>query len=399
MIRINSYLHRNLFYDVVRRWMYNLTYPSDAELITRLAHFNTVFVSRYLEIFSRTILEKLHGADLKTGKALLKSDLKDVLVASPPYLNERIEELIREYREHPERYYRATPFSGTLFFIERADKQCYIGSTRIKRVRRLAEKSARRIADSIFEAIKRRADVLADDRARRLGIPHDQLVTRSEDMDEEFNKAEGRFLEDLRNKRPIHFEDELIINDVAGLKVIVEDCDFSRVVETIRQTGNCEIIEEEPHTGRYNAVNLIVSYTPQKDQILQAPLGPGTLKTIEARGLDPDHADREFADFIHIGEDQVNIEVIVSNYQEMLESEIGRCMHEDRIIRQRLQQKYRGHLAKNVEYLMVYLFNFAVSARSDLGELPIKLWDRYLPDYFDEVIRSLFDLPPLRLVE
>jgi hypothetical protein len=48
---------------------------------------------------------------------------------------------------------------------------------------------------------------------------------------------------------------------------------------------------------------------------------------------------------------------------------------------------------------MVYLFNFAVSARSDLGELPIQLWDRYLPDYFDEVIRSLFDLPPLRLVE
>jgi hypothetical protein len=377
MIRINSYLHRNLFYDVVRRWMYNLAYPSDAELITRLVHFNNVYVARYLDVFSRMVIEKIHDVPLKIGKALIKKDLKDVIVAHPPTINPRIEELVRDYREKPERYYRQTPFSGTMFFTERAGTKWYVGSNRIKRVRRLAEKSARRIADSIFETIK----------------------SRAEDADQEFFKAEGRLLDDLRNQRPIHFDEELIINDVAGLKVIAEDYDFSRVVETIRAAENCEIIEEEPHSGRYNAVNLIVRYTPAKDQLLQEPLGPTTLKTIAARGLDPDRATREFADFVNMGEDQVNIEVIISNYQEMLESEIGRCMHEDRIIQQRLKQEYRSHLAKNVEYLMVYLFNFAVSARSDLGELPIQLWDRYLPDYFDEVIRSLFDLPPLRLVE
>jgi hypothetical protein len=377
MIRINSYLHRNLFYDVVRRWMYNLAYPSDAELITRLVHFNNVYVARYLDVFSRMVIEKIHDVPLKMGKALIKKDLKDVIVAHPPTINPRIEELVRDYREKPERYYRQTPFSGTMFFTERAGTKWYVGSNRIKRVRRLAEKSARRIADSIFETIK----------------------SRAEDADQEFFKAEGRLLDDLRNQRPIHFDEELIINDVAGLKVIAEDYDFSRVVETIRAAENCEIIEEEPHSGRYNAVNLIVRYTPAKDQLLQEPLGPTTLKTIAARGLDPDRATREFADFVNMGEDQVNIEVIISNYQEMLESEIGRCMHEDRIIQQRLKQEYRSHLAKNVEYLMVYLFNFAVSARSDLGELPIQLWDRYLPDYFDEVIRSLFDLPPLRLVE
>jgi hypothetical protein len=74
-------------------------------------------------------------------------------------------------------------------------------------------------------------------------------------------------------------------------------------------------------------------------------------------------------------------------------------MHEDRIAKQRLLQEYRGPLAKNIEYLMVFLFNFAVSPQSTLGEPPVQLWNRYLPDYFDEVMRLLFEIPPLRLLE
>jgi hypothetical protein len=83
----------------------------------------------------------------------------------------------------------------------------------------------------------------------------------------------------------------------------------------------------------------------------------------------------------------------------MLESEIGRCMHEDRIIEQRLRQPYNGHLAKNIEYLMEYLFVFPYSSQFEIGELPIKLWNRYLPDYFDEVLRKLYHIPRGNTVE
>jgi hypothetical protein len=77
----------------------------------------------------------------------------------------------------------------------------------------------------------------------------------------------------------------------------------------------------------------------------------------------------------------------------MLESEIGRCIHEDRIIEQRLCQQYRGPLARNIQCLMEYLFTFPTSRQRELGELPIKLWNRYLPDYFDEVLKQLFRIP------
>jgi len=74
-------------------------------------------------------------------------------------------------------------------------------------------------------------------------------------------------------------------------------------------------------------------------------------------------------------------------------------MHEERIIGQRRQQQYRGCLARNIEYLMVYLFTFPASSQHDLHELPIKLWNRYLPDYFDEVIKDLFRIPRDGLLE
>ncbi|MBW1808891.1 MAG: hypothetical protein JRJ87_11925 [Deltaproteobacteria bacterium] len=399
MILINSYLHRQTFYSVIKRWMYHRAHLHDAELITRLVHFNNAYISRYLQRFTEMVFKNLFGQNLKTRFAIVKRDLKDIIVTNPPSHNSRIKELIDSYHMYPERYYRETPFHGTLYFQPTSNGDLYLGSDRIKRVRRLAEKCARRIIDHTFEAIKARADELATDRARQLGVTREALVSHPGEMLTEFLKAEDRLLDDLRNHKPVSFAEDLAINDVAGIKIIMEDDDYCRVLELFNQAPDCEVIEEEPHQGHYNAINLIIRHTPPKSEILARPLGKPMLELIKRRGLDPEQANREFANFVHTGEDQVNIEVIVCNYQEMLESEIGRCIHEDRIINQRLQQEYRGHLAKNIEYLMVYLFNFAVSPQIEIGELPIKLWNRYLPDYFDEVMRSLFEIPPLRLVD
>ena len=399
MITITSYLHRGVLNDVILRWMYNDARPSDAELVTRLVNFNSIFVSRYIQQFSEWLFHELHQTDLHSKRAALKGDLKDIITLNPPCRTARVNELINDYHRHPERFYRETPFQATLYFVGQDGAERYVGSNRIKRVRRLAEKGSRRIIDRIFATIKKGADELADDRARRLGIPHQQLLTRPEDMIAEFLRAETRLLDDLRNRRHIQNSSDLMINDVAGLKVIIESERHFELMALLRRSESCDIIEEEPHVGRYNATNLIVRYRPPKERILQKPLGENLLQLMRAHGLNQEQAHSEFADFVRTGEDGVYIELIVSNYQEMLESEIGRCMHEDRIIEQRMRQEYRGHLSKNVEYLMEYLFAFPSSTKKDLGELPIKLWTRYLPDYFDEVIKGLFDIPPVQLFD
>ncbi len=397
MIHINSYLHRAEFFDLIRRWMYNDLLVSDAGRITRLVHYNNTYISRYLARFSTWVFSALHGPKLRRQPVRTKAELKDAICIDAPTRTARSEQLIRDYRLHPELYYRETPFHGTLFFAQRDGEELYAGSNRMKRVRRLAEKSARRIIDRIFEAIKLHAEALADDRARALGIPREDLLTEPDDMLAEFLWAEKHMQEDLRNHRPITVHNDMEINDVAGIKVILEGEEQARVLRLLADDDACEVIEVEPHRGNYNATNVLVEYKPDKGAIISQPLSEGILGLMQSRGVDRDAAQQEFVDFVERGEEAVTIEVIVSNYQEMLESEIGRCMHEDRIIEQRLRQEYRGHLSKNVEYLMEYMFAFAVSRHSQVDELPIKLWNRYLPDTFEEIIKALYNIPPTHL--
>ena len=392
MITINSFLHREALDDIIRRWMYGEARPADADLLTRLVHFNHVYDSGYLELFSGLIFQEPYHKPISPRPVQLKGELKDALIADPPYRNERIDELIDDYRRNPGRFYRETPFHGTLYF--HSQNGSYLGSSRIKRVRRLAEKSARRIIDRIFETIKRHADILADERARLLGIPRERLLTAPEDMTDEFLQAENRILEDLQLKRP--FMDtgkKLVINDVAGIKVILEEEEQQQLMAFLNRLPDCKVIEEERHVGRYNATNLIVRYRPPRKEILARPLGWGLLSIMQGRGFSPYEARAAFIEFVDSGEEDVHLEIILSTYQEMLESEIGRCIHEDRIIEQRLRQQYRGPLARNIQCLMEYLFTYPTSRQRELGELPIRLWNRYLPDYFDEILKRLFHIP------
>jgi len=393
MITINSFLHREVLSDIIRRWMYDKALPSDADLIARLVHFNHVYVSRYLDLFAVRIFREFHP-QFFSRTVRLKGDLKDALVADPPCRNERIDELILDYRRNPGRFYRETPFNGTLYFTQRNGGSAYIGSSRIKRARRLAEKSARRIIDRIFDRIKSHADTLADERARLLGIPRERLVTAPEDMTEEFLIAEKKLLDDLREGRLIAGDGAILaINDVAGMKVVLEEPEQPKLIKILGRFPDCEIVEEERHDGRYNATNLIIRFRPPREEILARPLGPGILNFMQGRGLSPGKINQSFAEFVRSGEECILLEIIFSNYQEMLESEIGRCIHEDRIIEQRLRQQYRSPLARNIEYLLEYLFVFPVSYQRVLGELPIKIWNRYLPDYFDEILKQLFHIP------
>ena len=395
VISIKGYLYRNEFRDLIRRAMYGVIRDNDGARLTRLVLFNQLYVARYLNRFARKLFESLHGGPLRQEMIFTKGMLKDAIVERPPYLNERIAGLIFDYKASPGRFYRETPCRAMLFFRSQGggDGEEFVGSWRIKRIRRLAEKAARKIIDWIFDAIKGQAERLAEERAARLSIPRQYLLSSPEEMLAEFLDAEGRFIESLREHRETDVAQDLAINDVAGIKVLLEDREKDGLLRVLDRIEGCEVLEEERHAGRYNATNLLIRLRPTKEEMIEGPLLPDVVCAMEKKGWKAEEVGRCFADFVMAGEEEVCLEIIVSNYEQLLESEIGRCMHEDRIIAQRLHRQYRGHLAKNVEYLMRFLFLFPLSDREELLELPIRLWDRYLPDYFDSVIADLFHIP------
>ena len=396
MIQINAFLHRRILRDLIVRWMLDRLEPTDTLSLMRLVLFNSVYVARYLPMLSQELLGQLHDCCPSRGRSFDKGDLKDRLIAYRPAKLRgttpaavRVRALINAYRAQPGRFFRETPFRGTLYYALLQGQNTYVGSSRIKRIRRLAEKSARKVVAWLHDTSPLphalQEESLASHAANAAHPPSACL-----------EHLEAELLCWLRATPQDQWPDDIEINDLAGLKVIIEPDEETRLLEILAALG-CVLREREPHTGAYHALNLVVEHRPDKGRILAQPLPSKVLMLFQEQGVQPEAVRRAFESFVHSGEDAVQVEIICSDYAQALEGEIGRCMHEDRIIRQRHHPHHSGQLALNVEFLLELLFTLPVIPRAHLEQLPIRLWNRYLPDYFDEVKRGLFHLPSIEL--
>jgi hypothetical protein len=108
------------------------------------------------------------------------------------------------------------------------------------------------------------------------------------------------------------------------------------------------------------------------------------------RGFDTSRVEADYREFIETAEDHVILEIIVSTFQEFLESEIGASMHEERVIELRSLKEYQSHLAVNVRYLMNYILALCRAPGDvEMADVPIKLWVKYLPDTIEQILTSL----------
>ncbi|NCA68975.1 MAG: hypothetical protein EOM91_02515 [Sphingobacteriia bacterium] len=392
MIRINGFSHRDELQALIGRWMLDRPAPADQTRLLRLVHFNSVLVARALSALAVSLMRALHGATPQGRIVLTKGELKDALIAHLPQPSARARDLIARYHAEPGRYYRETPFRGILYFSADADRLVYVGSSRVKRIRRLAEKSTRKVIDWLQEEI----------------LPQDAPTRRARDAQHAgagqaraaaMPAWDRRLLARLEQPGAIDPErgvPGLEINDVAGIKLVLEP---AREADLMGILGDldCVLIEREQHGGDYKAVNLLVDHRPDLTRIQARPLPDEVIRAFQAHGIGPAETSREFTRFLCEDETRLRVEIICATAAETLEGEIGRCMHEDRIIRQRRQPRCQGQLAQNLEFLCELLFTLPAAPPLRLERLPVRLHDRYLPDYFDEVKRGLFGIPSVEL--
>jgi hypothetical protein len=398
MLTLNSYIHRRQLEDILSRWLIDRYRSDDCPRLKDITNFNSHLMTRYLDDVCMRLFEYVTGEEISRFEVGLKARLKDFIVRNPPYRTPRIKEILAHYRRYPQDYYRHAPFHGVIYHTGTPERPCYLGHSRIKRTRRIAEKGARRIIDHIFNLIKTQADILAAERAARLGIPKSMLITDPQTQLSEFVHAERRVVKSIRNGTLSDTSEDgpaLTINDVAGLKVILEDEHAHRLYDFVDESPDIKIVEIERHEGNYNATNLILKLSMDRERMLASPPDGRALEIFARRGMGDGDIGTRYTSFVSNGEPDVYLEVILSNYGEMLESELGRCMHEGRILTQRMKQEYRSPLAHSVRYLIEYMFLFTVSPKRTIDEIPIKLWESYMPDSFDAAVKSLWDIEVL----
>jgi hypothetical protein len=264
---------------------------------------------------------------------------------------------------------------------------------RVKRLRRIAEKGSRRVADKLAGAINERATAVAMHRAETYGIPLRQMLSSKNEMAEDFAQAERIVSRTFRDGAVVFQPEDLRIDDGIGFKFVGTPEEMHSIEEAIRNHPSVVAVQREEHHGLYNDINLLVDLQlPPVAQIIdQAP--PRDWSVLSGRGLSAMELAKGFPDYVAGGERTFRAEVILTTRADLVESEFGSAIHEARILEQRHGVPYAGRIASNASFIISFMLMLALSPTIETPDpLPVKMWGRYLPDVYSVAIWKLFGI-------
>lgn len=388
---ITSFIHREQLFQMTERWLCDRLSPEDAMRLTEILICDGFVLGETLHDLSHLLLDALNLGPFETRRIHWKGELREAMCNSFPSTNGRMQELFDHYFGNPDFFYVETPVNGFACLGEEDGR--LLAMYRVKRPRRIAEKANRYIANWIFTKVQDRARRMAEQRAEKFGIALDSLLTTEEDMAREFIVAEENISRGFREATVKLDKRALTINDIGGIKIIIDEPQQALLEEIINQSDSIRIIEKEEHQGDYYAKNFILEVLWDREQVCRRFRESGVWRKYINRGIDPEELEKGLEPWIEDADPTIRIEMILSTFSNMVESELGVSIHEERVISQRDYKAYKGYIPMNVEFLIEYLFAVGLSPRTSIEKLPIKLWGRYLPDSISYHIRQLYYMP------
>ena len=387
---LTSFIHRKVLFNIAERWFRSCPEPGDVRALTEILICDGFVIGETLEELSKRLLGMIYQRPFHQKHIRLKGELRDLICLDDRDTNPRVTELFSRYRENPDYYYREAPINAVICL----DGQDHLlGLFRIKRPKRIAEKANRRIADWIFENVIGRAQEMAKERAILSGVPLDRFVTPAEEMVKEFIRAEEFIARSFRDGGIRFDRTALTIHDVAAVKIVAGRDGLQHLQEALLQTPGITVVEREDFSGAYQATNLVLEVAWDADHVCQRYRESRGWEKYLDRGIPEQDLKKGLEPFLADAEPKINIELILSTFPDMVESELGNSIHEERIISQRDNKRYKGYIPMNVEFLVESLFAVGFSPRIDIDRVPIKLWGRYLPETLGLYVRQLYNLP------
>ncbi|MBN1380762.1 MAG: hypothetical protein JXA41_03705 [Deltaproteobacteria bacterium] len=392
---LTSFIHRNALFDIAERWFCNCPEPGDCQTLKKILICDGFVVHETLAALIRHLIDTTDHKPYRPKYIRSKGELRDIIYNDRRKAPPRVAELLQRYDENPDYYYREAPINAVVFLD---DANHLLGSYRIKRPKRIAEKANRRIANWIYEKVVEQAKAMARERAKRHGIPLDRFITPEEQMIEEFIRAEELIAERFRDGGIKFEKTAMTIHDVGALKIVTDSDDLPRFEKDLLNVRDISIIEREEFRGKYRAVNCILEVPWNAEHVCRQYQTKEAWKRYTGRGILDEDLQKGLEVFLPDAETKINIELILTTFPDMVESEFGSSLHEERIIAQRDNKTYKGYIPMNVEFLVESLFAVGFSPRTDIDRPPIKLWGRYLPETMGSYIRQLHDMPEHDLI-
>lgn len=379
--------HRDELFDLTVRWLNDDFHEGDGQLITEIFLYEGFISGSFVIDRMFQFLRKIFGANLEMERIRQKQLLRERLIQYTAHPTGRTEDLVLKFQENPEFFFPRLSIDAVLVV---ASGKRLVSIGRIKRLSRVAEKVSFRLMDVLFQDIKAEAQRIAEKRAASAGLPLASFISSADAMRQDFVDAEMAVATRFREKGMQFERDAFAIDDMLGFKIIGEQEELDGISDRLKEEPGFKIVQIQEHSGNYNAVNLSVDLQlPEPGELMN--LFQGLDWSIAARrGLNTDEARRSFPAYLERGSRTVRMELILTTYPELMESEFGRSLHELRILQLRERTPYCGLIAQNAGYLVEYLLTLAMAPVVDVTELPIKLYGRYLPETIGAVKCALF---------
>jgi hypothetical protein len=387
---LTSFIHREELFEMTERWLCGRLERRDGLRITQLLICDGFVLGETLQTVTHLLLRMIYDKPFRMKPIRYKGELRDAICRNAKNTTPRVEELVDLYKNKPDFFYRESPIHGVTF-LDRQEN--LLGLYRIKRPRRVAEKANRYIAHWIFGRVRERAQEMAEGRAQNLGIPVEKLLTPQEEMTREFMKAEETIAGEFKASTLKLDRAAMTIHDVGGIKIISDEERLSHLKGQLVDSSKIKIVDKEEYSGDYQADSLILEVPWDKEPICRGYLDTRAWKRYLNRGISENQLRKGLDPLLKDSQATLNIELILSTFPDMVESELGKSIHEERIIAQRDHKAYKGYIPTNVEYLIEYLFAVGLSPQVSIDSLPVKLWGRYLSDTISTHIRKLYHIP------
>ncbi|MGD9252836.1 MAG: hypothetical protein PVG92_02755 [Holophagae bacterium] len=389
---LSGLTHRDRLFDIAARWLADQPRPEDGRVASEIFVFERAITAPTVRRFTADLCRIGHKEDLFLERISSKDEVREAIVAAAAHSSSRVAELIDWYRQLPEEFFPRTPVRMSLVTLRNGRLAAII---RRKRLRRIADKVSRRVAEQLTGEIDAVARALAGSRPQRPRTYDNGLVSPPGTPAAVSGAAERLVADRIRSGRLTLDPDRQRVDDVIGVKIIGHAEQLEKIEASLDSLEYTWAFDREAHDGAYVGVHYLVDLELPPNEKILANMKGIDWSFAAGRGLNVESLDRQFEAYIESCRRTFRVELILTSFEDLVESEFGVGIHEQRILDQRDLAADYGRIARNASFLIEYMLRLAVSPTVATDSLPFKIWGRYIRDTVDLELRTLHNNPPV----